>query len=429
MLKKTLILSLMLTLLLSSVAVAEVTNRDMQLMGGVVASNSSDSFFFSPMESGMTMRWGLYALSSAQNGPIYQTSNAYPARMVHADSEYVYFMLYTDTNRTTQALYSVNIATGASEELLNNISAAFVEEDDTFLYVSTNDLYMLCRYSIPDRKATEIKSMKNSEKTMYDAITYKGTLYFTTLDKNGNENGYKFNADTNLANNLDEPSPKLVTGLLYEGYRVYTNDKSGNNVYAVKIGNKNGTQIGKKYNVSLTSPRFGEAIYAYDAETGQLVRCPLDGSAETVLTLEGGETLTRIVLGGSAEELLMYCNGGIYSIRPDLSGQTRLFDFSINSGGQMWSYIAPAGSNAVLIMGYDTETFSNEVNLLPTGILAYDRSSGEVLFSNLDANALSDPSENNESGETVQPQQQQPGEIGDVPVDQHEDSGDTFFVF
>lgn len=68
MLKKTFILVLTVAMLLSSVAMAEITNRDQQLLGGVAVSNANDTFFFAPMEEGATKHWGLYALSSWLDG-------------------------------------------------------------------------------------------------------------------------------------------------------------------------------------------------------------------------------------------------------------------------------------------------------------------------------------------------------------------------
>ncbi|MCL1964720.1 MAG: DUF5050 domain-containing protein [Firmicutes bacterium] len=379
MLKRTFMMVLVVAMLLSTVAIAEVTNRDMQLQGGVLVSNAADSFFFCPMEPGVTRHWGLYALSSASDRPILEVADGIPARLVQADDTYVYFLGYANAERTLHALYAVNISTGAVEELLSDIAAAFVEESDSFLYVTQSDPYTLCRYKLSTRKQTNIKSMQKAEKTIYDAHVYKGNLYFSTKDKNGTEDGYRYNDGTGLANNLDKPSPQLITGVLYEGYRLYYNDTVGSRLYSVKLGNKSGTQIGGKYKVGMTSPRFGDAVYAYDGENHALVRVPLDASAEKTLALEGG-VLNRFILGGSKDELLLYNNGAIYAIAPNLSSQTRLFDFDTASGGLMWTHIVPAAHNAVAVFGYNGETASNVNNMLPTGVYIFDRSTGAQIF-------------------------------------------------
>lgn len=414
MLKKTCILVLLVTLLCASTAVAEVTNRDMQMLGGVLVSNATDSFFFCPMEPGVTRHWGLYALSSAANGPIKEISDGYPARLIHADAENVYFLGYTDAERTLHTLYSVNIASGTTAELLPNIAAAYVESEDTFLYVDKADPYMLCRYEITSQKSTKIKSMEKSEKTIYDAIVHQGTLYFTTHDKNGGEDGYRFNDSTNLANNLDAPSPKLYKGLLYEGYRIYATDQIESQVYSLKIGNKNATQIGSKYNVSLSSFRFGEAVYVYDGEANALVRLPLDGSSEQRIGLDGN-AINRLIMGGSKDELFLYSDGAIYSITPDLSSKSRLFDFDVNTGGVMWTHIVPARNNTVVAMGYNVETASNVANMLPTGVYVYDRSNGQMLFGYPEYNP------------EVPVEVTRPETFGDVPEEERED--ETYFVF
>lgn len=414
MLKKTFILVLVLMLLASSAAVAEVTNRDMQLLGGVLVSNATDSFFFCPMETGVSRHWGLYALSSIASGPIIEINDGYPARLLHADAENVYFLGYTDAERTIHSLYSVNISTGAATEMLTNIASAYVESDDTFLYVDKADLYTLCRYEIQTQKATKIKSMEKSEKTIYDAGVYQGTLYFTTHDKNGNEDGYRFNDSTNLANNLDAPSPKLLKGLLYEGYRIYATDQIESQVYSLKVGNKNATQIGSKYKVTLSSFRFGEALYVYDGEANALVRLPLDGSAEQRITLDG-TTLNRLIMGGSKEEIFLYCDNAIYSLTPDLSSQSRLFDFDSSTAGLMWTHIVAGRNNTVLVMGYNADTASNISNMLPTGVYVFDRSTGQSLFGF--------PEHDPDNPVEVS----RPETFGDVPEETRED--ETYFVF
>lgn len=413
MLKKPfIIIFMLLALLVSTAATAEVTNRDMQLLGGVVVSNSSDSFFFAPMEEGVTRHWGLYALSSCNDGPIKEIADGYPARLVHADDQYVYFFGYWDIDRTIHTLYSVNIQTGEVETLLEDVATAFVEDSAAFMYVTSADPYTLRRYDITARKASTIKDMSNSSKTIYDAIVYKDQLFFTTKTASGAEDAYEYHASSGKATNLDKPSG-LVTSVLYEGYRIYTDNATETRVYAVLIGNKTGVQLGKNYkNVSLTSPRFGDAIYTYDGDNNLLVRIPLDGSAESTLALD--DTVSRFVLGGSKDELFFYNNGGIYSIKPDLSSSTRLFDFDGSTAGQMWCYIAPAGNDAILVFGYGQEAFSLMNNMMPTGVYAYDRS-GNVLFGF---------PENTEEAQTIDS-----SAFISTPVEQERDEGETYFQF
>ena len=379
MLKKTFILVLTVAMLLSSVAMAEITNRDQQLLGGVAVSNANDTFFFAPMEEGATKHWGLYALSSCSTGtPIVEITNGFPARLVHADDTHVYFLGYTDENRTVHTLYSVEIATGANETLLTNIQSVFVNEDDSFLYVSSDDLYTLCSYDIAERKAEEIKDMSNSEKTIYDAAYHDGELYFITRTAQGTENGYQYQTKSGKATNLVDPKPALVNGLLYEGYRIYANDAAGTRIFAVPIGKENATQIGAQYATTLSSYRFGEAIFVYDATNHALVRCPLDGSATQSLPLDG-DTLTRLIMGGYKDEILLYEDGGIYSVAGDLSSQTRLFDFSTFTAGQLWCNIALAHDGSVLMFGYGSDTYTFWNSMMPTGVYVYSRT-GEQLF-------------------------------------------------
>lgn len=433
MLKKILSLSLLLAMLLSSAAVAEVTNRDMQLMGGVVVSNATDSFFFCPMEEGMTRRWGLYALSSANEGPIVPIEAGYPARLVHADNEKVYFLAYTDAERTVHALFSVVIASGAYETLLSDIAAAFVAESpDEMLYVTVDDSYTLRSYNMTSGKDTEVKDMSKSEKTIYDAGEYKGNMYFITKTANGSEDAYEYHAGSGKATNLDKPSPEAVTGLLYENYRIYTADALGTQIYAQRIGSKEGKRIGANYKVSLSSPRFGENIFVYDGEANQLVGLPLDGSTAKTIGVEGS-TLPRLVLGGSKDELLLLANEGVYSIKPDLSSQTLLFNFNQALGGQVWCYVAPAGSNAIMVMGYGVDTITSAGNLLPTGVYAMDRTTGDILFSfpASDGTEGTTSGEGDEGGEaTADPAASptMPPVLGEVPVEQQEE-GETYFTF
>lgn len=419
MLRKTGILALLLALLVTSAAAAEVTNRDMQLYGGVAVSNSTDTFFFAPMEEGVAKHWGLYKLSTASEGPVVDITSLMPARLVHADKGTVYFWGYENSERTLHTLYALDLDNGSEEELITGVASAFVGDDaNSFLYVTEEEPYTLCRYNIKDRKATKVKDMSATKKAIYDATEYKGTLYFTTKDASGNENGYQYHASNNKATSMESPSPKLYQGLLYEGYRIYSNDATNSRVYAVKIGNKKGVQLGDKFTVSLNSPRFGEALYCYDNDNNRVVRCPLDGSSQTTLDMEGN-ALTRLVLGGSKDELFLLEDNAIYSVKPDLSSQKRLFDLTV--GGQMWNYIVPAGDDAVLVMGYGAETLTHASTMMPTGVYAFDRKSGELLF----GYPAFDPED---AGSDEPVEVKMPVAIGDVPTS-GEDEGETVFSF
>ncbi len=422
MTKKICLLTLVLTLLVSSVAVAEVTNRDMQLMGGVVVSNATDSFFFAPMEEGVTNHWGLYALSKAASGPIVTITSGYPARLVQASDTTVYFFGYSDADRTVHELYSVDIATGTanSTPLLTDVASAFVGDDDnTFLYVTKADPYTLHSYDLSAQKSTKIKDMSGSKKKIYDAIVYKGKTYFVTKTDSGSEDAYEYHPESGKATNLDVPSPKALTSVLYEGYRLYGTDAQATRVYAMKLGSKSSTQISQKYPISLGSPRFGEAIYVYDGDGNRIIRYPLDGSAESSIQPDDGNVLTRMVMGGNQDELLLLTATSVCSVRPDLSSQTKLFDFTI--GGQMWNYVVPAGNN-ILVMGYGPETLTHASNMMPTGVYAFDRS-GNLLFGypSYDPEAESATAAND--GQVHLPEG-----LGSVPVDEHEE-GETYFVF
>lgn len=411
MFKKSLSLVLLAAMLfVSSVAGAEVSNRDMQLMGGLVVSNATDAFFFCPMESGYTRHWGLYALSSPTT-PIAEISDGIPARLVHADSTHVYFLGYTDAERTVHSLYSVEIATGQWEELLANIAGAFVDREDKFMYVSSTDIYTLYSYDIATRESAKLKDMSGSKKYIYDAIEYNGDIYFTTKTDSGTEDGFILNKNSGMANNLDRPNPGLVTGILYEGYRIYAADNAGTQVYSLRIGSHTGSRIGVDYRVSLASPRFGEYMYAYDGDNNQLIALPLDGAAPTVMPLQSS-LLTRFVMGGTVSEVLLLAGSEVYAMPNDLSSAQKLFEFDSESSGQLWTNIAPAGDNAVLVMGYGPETYTHSATMPPTAVYAFDRAGG-LLFSY--------PSYTGEQAEI-----EMPSAIGDVPIEPRGD-GETYF--
>ncbi len=417
MFKKAICLALLLSLALSTAALAEVTNRDMQLAGGLAVSNETDTFFFCPMEPGITKHWGLYKLSTAKDGPIVEIKDGFPARLVHADNDEVFFLGYTDAGRTSHALYSVKIADGTPKKLVENISAAFVGESDTqFYYVKQDDLFTLYSYSIKKGESTKIKDMSGSKKTIYDASVYKDVLYFLTKSEVGAEDGYKYNETSKKATNLDKPKG-LYTSLLYEGFQLYARDANGLDVYAVKIGGKSGVPLSQEHMVSLSNPRYGDTVFAYDGDNNTLIGIPLDGSAKRTLALEG-KPITMFVLGGTQDELFLYENGGVYSVRYDLSSQTRLFDVDGVIGNHMWTNILPAKNNAILVMGYGPESLSNRANMMPSGVYAFDRNSGELLF----GYPAYDPAADDADEPTM------PEAFGDIPQEEPED-GETYFTF
>ena len=378
MFKKILAALLLAVILLSSCAGAEVTNRDYQMMGSVVVKNSSDYFFFCPMEEGNTGHWGLYSVNTCADGPFYET-NGYPGYLVYATSSKVYFLGYTNADRTNMTLFSVDIASGKSEALLEDIACTYIGDSaDTFFYVSSNDAYTLCSYDITNNKNTKLKDMSKWSKKIWDAMSYGGNIYFTTRTDLLVEDSYQYYPSSSKATNLNKPSPTLVLSVMYEGYQIYANDSGNSRIYSIPIGGKKGVAIGRKYSCSLNNPRYGNAIYCYDAENNALVRCPLDGSAETSLPLDG-DLLSRLLVFGNAEELLFYADGAIYTAPASLSSSTRLFDFSLSSGGQLWSYLMPAGDH-IIAMGYDVDTYTFMNNMMPTGVRIMDRETGEVVF-------------------------------------------------
>ncbi len=429
MLKKICSLALMLAMLVSSAAVAEVTNRDMQMMGGVVVSNGKDSFFFCPMEEGLSRHWGLYAVSSCANGPILEIKDGYPARLIHADSKNVYFLGYTDANRTVHSLYSVPVDGGTPDELLKDIAHAYVLESDSFYYVTSENPYCLRRYNIETKKTLEIKDMTKSDKKIYDAVkAEKDDIYFLTTNKNGGEDGYEYHASSRKATNLDKPNPGHFTSILYEGYRIYSVDHGQSQLYSVKIGNKKAVKLAADGPaVWLNSPRFGQYIYGYDGESNTLVGYLIDGSDRRTLTLDG-PTLSRLMMGGSKDEIFFYSGSAIYSAPADLSSKTKVIDFNMSTGGLMWTHIAPAGS-AILLMGYGPESLTHQDTMLPTGVYAYDRTTGEELFAFPIVAESAEGSEGAAGTENATPvDATRPETLGDAPAAPREEN-ETYFVF
>ena len=423
--KISIVLVLAFALAVSSAAVAEITNRDLQLMGGVLASSSVESFFFAPLEDGIPRRWGIFAMSKAGSGPIAEI-NGVPARFVYADQQNVYYLGYTNEDRTVHALYQASTSGGSPQTLLSGIADAFVEENDVFFYVSEEDPYTLRRYSIRDKKASPVKDMSASNKKITDAVVAGGELYFLTQAANGTEDGYKLNKSSNKATNLDKPNPGAPFSILYDKYRVYATDSAGTNVYAMPIEGKRALQVGAgRYNMGLTNPRFGGYVYTYDADTHQVVGCALDGSDNVSLTLEG-DTLSMLILGGSPSELLFYNYGGIYATTGSLGSANRLFDFDNTMGGLIWNYIVPAANNHVIVMGYTAETMTHRDSMPPTAIFVFTRA-GELVFSHpeFDPNAVPQT-----PGEATMP-----AELGQVPhveaggEGDDDDEDDSFFVF
>lgn len=417
MFKKGLVIFLAV-LLFATCAQAQIGNRDLQMIGGMAAVSSQDTYFFCPMEEGVTGHWGLYALSSCANGPIIEISNGYPARLVYANKTSVYFLAYSNANRTEHELYRIDIADGANEKLLTNIKSCFVGDGNNFFYVTTENPYCLMSYDLTTEKSSTIKDMTSSNKMIYDAGTYDGKTYFLTQTESGAENGYILN-NNGKANNLDSPTPKLVTGMLYEGYRLYSTSSVGNNIYSVKLGEKNAVQLGKDYGLTLSAPRFGSALYAYDGNNNSIVRIPLNGSDETKMALDG-ESLSRFIIGGYADEVLLLDDGGVYAFDGNLSSKTRLFDFDIGTANQIWCSLAQShDDSAIFIFGYGQRTYTYANNMMPTSVYIFDRDSGEQIFGY---------PENEKSLSLEDLLEEGGGVIGAMPEESEEEE-DTFFVF
>lgn len=423
MFKKILVLLLAL-LMIASCASAEISNRDLQLNGGIAAVSSQDTYFFCPMEEGVTGHWGLYSVNTCQNGPIIEISNGYPARLVYANKTSVYFLAYADSARTVHDLYRVDVDNGSAKKMLSGIRSCFVAEGNTFFYSTKDEPCVLMQYDLTKEESKKIKDMSSSKKEIYDALSFDGTTYFLTQTESGTENGYILNKN-GKANNLDAPSPTLATSMLYEGYRLYSTSSVGNNVYTVKLGQKKGKQLGKDYGMTLSTPRFGTAFYCYDGNSHSITRVPIDGSEETKKALDG-DSLSRFIIGGYADEVLLLNDGGVYAFSGDLSSMTRLFDFDISTANQIWCSLAQSQDNSkVLIFGYGQRTFTFASTMMPTSVYVFDRSTGEQLFGF---------PENEEALTLEQIVEQNGGVIGGTPgtdagSEGEGDEADDFFVF
>lgn len=378
MVKKVLVLLLTL-LMIGSCANAEISNRDLQMNSGIAAVSSQDTYFFCPMEEGVTGHWGLYAVSSCQNGPIIEISNGYPARLVYANKTSVYFLAYNDSIRSTHDLYRVDISDGSAKKMLSDVKTCFVGDGNNFFYTTKDAPCLLMSYDLTKEESKKVKDMSSSNKTIYDAGTFNGSTYFLTQTESGTENGYVLNKN-GKANNLDAPSPTLATGMLYEGYRIYSTSSVGNNVYSVKLGQKKATQLGKEYGMTLTTPRFGAAFYCYDGNNHSIVRVPIDGSAETKQALDG-KALSRFIIGGYGDEVLLLSDGGVYAFDGNLSGKTRLFDFDLGTANQIWCNLTQShDNNYVLVYGYGQRTFTYSSTMMPTSVYVFNRATGEKVF-------------------------------------------------
>lgn len=420
MFKKMLVLLLAL-LMIASCASAEITNRDLQMNSGIAAVSSQDTYFFCPMEEGLTGHWGLYALSSCQNGPIIEISNGYPARLIYANKSSVYFLAYNDVARTTHDLYRVTVSDGSAKKMLSNIKTCFVGDGNDFFYTTTDAPCLLMSYDLTKEESSKVKDMSSSNKTIYDAISYNGSTYFLTQTESGTENGYILNKN-GKANNLDAPTPTLSTGMLYEGYRIYSTSSVGNNVYSVKLGQKKATQLGKEYGMTLSTPRFGSAFYCYDGNNHSIVRVPIDGSSESKQQLDGS-ALSRFIIGGYGDEVLLLSDGGVYAFDGNLTSKTRLFDFDLGTANQIWCNLAQSHDNEyVLIYGYGQRTFTFSSTLMPTSVYVFNRSTGEQIFGFPEyEEALTLDQLLEEGGGTFGGTQ--------APADSEDGEGDDFFVF
>lgn len=415
MFKKGLVLLLAL-LMFASCASAEISNRDLQMIGGIAAVSSQDTYFFCPMEEGVTGHWGLYALSTCADGPIIEISNGYPARLVYADKSSVYFLAYTNAVRSEHALYRVDVADGSNKMLLSDVHSCFVGDGNSFFYTTKEKPCVLCEYDLTTEKTSVIKDMSSSKKTIYDAGTFDGTTYFLTRTDMNAENGYVLNKN-GKANNLDSPNPSLATGMLYEGYRIYSTSSVGNNVYSVKLGSKKATQLGKEYAITLSTPRFGDAFYAYDGNANSIVRIPIDASAESKQALDS-ESLSRFIIGGYSDEVLLLDNGGVYAFPGNLGSKTRLFDFDISTANQVWCNLSQShDGDAIMLFGYGQRTFTYAATMMPTSVYIFDRASGERIFGYPENEAAMTLDELFAEGG---------GTIGAMPEEKEEE---TYFVF
>ncbi|MEG0767039.1 MAG: hypothetical protein RR482_04925 [Clostridia bacterium] len=352
----------------------EVTNRDLQLGGGLAAVNEEDTFFFALTGE---KEWGLYTVSGCKDGPMATFQDKTPSRLLYANKKKVYYLAIGSDNRYT--LESVEIGGGSSTTLLENIAVAFVENGSTFLYTTGEDPNTLLRFDIEKGKSSKLKSMKS--KSIWDACETDGTICFLTHDANNSEAGYQINKQSGKAVNMPVPSPKSGSGMLYEGYLIYTPAKDNSKVYAMPIGSKKkATRMGEKLaSVTLATPRLGTSLYPYDEETNTIYRLPLDGSDGGSMKMNS-EKLDRYLVGGNSKLILVWDNGQICRMDPELSAKSDLFPFDLTTDGMQWSNLVPVNGDMVLIMGYTPMTYSSVGKTLPTAVRVVDTKTSETVF-------------------------------------------------
>jgi hypothetical protein len=376
----------MLALPLGHAASAELTNYELQLSGGLAAVSEGDTYFFAPLEDGT---WGLYSVKTFESGAIVTIKDVKPARLIYADSKTVYFLGIRPDEGFIFA--SVDLSARAASPVIEKLKEMYSETETTFFYVSPDDPYTMYRYSITEKKSTKIKNL--TSKTMYDAGVYNKTTYLLGMDSSGGIVGYEINPRSNKAVNLSTPSPKMGDAYLFNGYIVYSQKGDSTRIYTVPVGKSKGVRLGEKISgITLSSPRYADALYPFDEATNSIVRVPLDGSATASLPLitQGQK---YVITGGTSDQILYADDGKVYSISPQLQNKTELFEFDINTDSMRWTALSPTNQNHVLVMGYMPITASDIGYSLPTAVRLVDLASRETIFQfpKLEAAAVEDP--------------------------------------
>lgn len=354
-------------------ASAEITNYELQLSGGLVAVNSSDTFFFTPKEEG---GWELYSVSTYANGPIATIKDVVPSRLFYADSGAVYFLGIRPDNGYIFA--SVDIKTGQASPIIDKLESTAAESETTFFYVMPEDRYTLYRYNILEKKSTKIKSL--TSKTMYDAALHNKALYLLGADSAGALTGYELNTRSGKAVNMSSPNPKVGDGFYYDGYLVYNQKGDTTKIYAAPISKTKGVRLGEKVSgLNLYSPRYAGALYTLDTSQNSLVRVPVDGSAPFSLPLisQGSKS---VILGGTSDGLYYWDDGSVYAVSTLLQNKTELFEFDNHTDNMVWTTFAPTKNNHLLVMGYIPFTLADEGKSVPTAVRLVDLSTREAVF-------------------------------------------------
>lgn len=394
---------LLLAVLFTSSAMAELTNKDLQLGGGFAAINSTDTFFFAPVDVDES-KWGLYSLNTLSNEkPIVTIGDVKPARLVYADEKKVYFLAFK--NADTYLLASCQISNGELKKEIEGVLAAFVEGGDTMLYVPEGDPYTISRFSFKDGSDKKLKTM--TSKTIYDACESDDTIYFLGTDKSKKLYGYEINKKSGKAVNTSNPSPAMGDGMMYGDYLVYSQNGDTTKIYALPLGKSKSVRLGERIGgMSLTNPRFGAAIYPYDKTNNAIVRVPLDGSEQSQLKMEW-ETVPEYIMGGYKDKILYMDNDKVYSVNEMLAGKTELFDFPYATDGMKWAYLTPTNQNYVIVMGYMPITYTELGVGAPTAVHVVNLDTKETVFQYpvLDLEAMAEAAAvAEEAGDTQTPQ-------------------------